>query len=47
MGLHKILSFREENLNTHKGGDRMADYKLTVEVLEVRIAPVGLSQGGQ
>jgi hypothetical protein len=23
------------------------DYKLTIEVLEARIAPVGISQGGQ
>jgi hypothetical protein len=25
----------------------MKDYQLTVEVLEARIAPLGLSQGGQ
>jgi len=30
-----------------KGGECMADYKLTVEVLEARIAPVGMSMGGQ
>ena len=30
-----------------KGGECMADYTLTVEVLEVRIAPVGVSMGGQ
>ena len=44
---NKILPIREDSLNTYKGGDRMADYKLTVEVLEARIAPIGLSQGGQ
>lgn len=30
-----------------KGGECMTDYKLTVEVLEARIAPVGMSMGGQ
>ena len=25
----------------------MSDYKLTIEVLEARIAPIGLSHGGQ
>lgn len=30
----------------HEGGELMKDYKLTVEVLEERIAP-GMSLGGQ
>lgn len=33
-------------LNISKGGELM-DYKLNLEVLEARIAPVGISMGGE
>jgi hypothetical protein len=38
---------RRREKKPYEGGDYMANYKLTVEVLEVRIAPVGFSLGGQ
>jgi hypothetical protein len=43
-----MLSLSDEGyLYRSKGGECMADYTLTVEVLEARIAPVGVSMGGQ
>jgi hypothetical protein len=45
--IHKTSHQGRVYSNTYKGGDHMADYKLTVEVLEVRVSPIGFSQGGQ
>jgi len=42
----RLLSCGGEH-KPYEGGDYMANYKLTVEVLEARIAPLSPSQGGQ
>jgi hypothetical protein len=43
----RIPPMEEEYKHFNEGGDLMTNYKLTVEVLEVRVAPVGFSLGGQ
>ncbi len=35
------------DLNNTEGGDSLEKYDLAIEELEAKIAPIGISQGGQ